>query len=60
MILFDSTQQDECPLTPRVSTPLIIRIPIDIDPSDILNDFEPNPITPRINRYASLQNLRSR
>lgn len=60
MILFDSTQQDECPLTPRVDVPILIRIPIDVDPSDILNDFEPCPITPRINRYASLQNLRSR
>jgi hypothetical protein len=60
MILFDSTQQDDAPETPRVYTPLIVRIPIDVDPSDILNDFEPNPITPRINRYASLQNLRPR
>lgn len=47
MILFDSTQQDESPETPRTHVPLIVRIPIDVDPSDILNDFEPCPITSR-------------
>lgn len=57
-IIFDSTQQDECPLTPRVDVPILIRIPIDIDPSDILNDFAP--LTPRVPLNASLQNLRSR
>lgn len=41
MILFDSTQQDESPETPRTHVPLIVRIPIEYDPSDILNDMPP-------------------
>lgn len=41
MILFDSSLEDSAPETPRVDVPYAIRIPIEWDVEDILNDLEP-------------------
>lgn len=41
MILFDSSLEDSDPKTPRVPVPHVVRIPIEWDVEDILNDLEP-------------------